>query len=313
MTRDSRIYVAGHMGLAGSAIVRNLSGKGYKNIMGKTHKELDLTDQTLVNKFFRKEKPDYVFLAAARVGGIGANSAFPADFIMDNELIQCNIIRSSYRYNVKKLVFLGSSCIYPATCPQPVKEEYLLTGPLEPTNEAYALAKISGIKMCQYYNLQYGTKYIGVVPNNLYGSNDSYDLNTSHALPALLRKFHEAKIEKRNSVEIWGSGKPLREFLHADDSAEACVFLMENYDGNEFFNVGTGKETSIRELAEMIKGIVGFNGELFFDTSKPDGMPRKLLDASRLNKIGWKHRIELEDGIRKTYEVYKLGSNSYEL
>jgi len=313
LTRDSRIYVAGHMGLAGSAIVRNLSGKGYKNIMGKTHKELDLTDQTLVNKFFRKEKPDYVFLAAARVGGIGANSAFPADFIMDNELIQCNIIRSSYRYNVKKLVFLGSSCIYPATCPQPVKEEYLLTGPLEPTNEAYALAKISGIKMCQYYNLQYGTKYIGVVPNNLYGSNDSYDLNTSHALPALLRKFHEAKIEKRNSVEIWGSGKPLREFLHADDSAEACVFLMENYDGNEFFNVGTGKETSIRELAEMIKGIVGFNGELFFDTSKPDGMPRKLLDASRLNKIGWKHRIELEDGIRKTYEVYKLGSNSYEL
>lgn len=307
MTKDGRIYVAGHKGLAGSAIVRNLINKGYKNIIGKTRKELDLTDQTQVNEFFWEEKPDYVFLAAARVGGIGANSAFPADFIMENELIQCNIIRSSYHHNVKKLIFLGSSCIYPAACPQPIKEEYLLMGPLEPTNEAYALAKITGLKMCQYYNLQYGTKYISVVPNNLYGPNDNYDLNTSHVLPALIRKFYEAKIENNSSIEIWGSGKPLREFLHADDAADACVFLMENYEGNEFFNVGTGKEISIRELAEIIRKVIGFNGELVFNTGKPDGMPRKLLDVSRLEKMGWKYRIELEDGIRTTYDVYKLG------
>ena len=305
MEKNSKIYVAGYKGLVGSAIVANLRSKGYENTMGRTHAELDLTDQAAVEKFFREEKPEYVFLAAARVGGIVANNTYPADFIMDNELIQCNVIRSSYKNNVKKLLFLGSCCIYPKLCPQPIKEEYLLTGPLEPTNEAYALAKISGLKMCRYFNMQYGTNYISVMPANLYGPNDNFDLNTSHVIPALIRKMHEAVTENRPDVEIWGTGKPLREFLYVDDMADACVFLMENYDGDEYFNVGTGKEISIRELAVIIKDIAGFQGKLVFDESKPDGTPRRLLDISRLEKAGWKYKVELEDGLRRTYEFYK--------
>lgn len=304
MKKDSKIYVAGHRGLVGSALIRKLNNSGYSNIITRTHAELDLTDQAAVEHFFSSEKPEYVFLAAAKVGGIGANSAYPADFIMENELIQCNVIKSSYKCNVKKLLFLGSSCIYPKMCPQPIKEEYLLTGPLEPTNEAYALAKISGLKMCQYFNIQYGTNYISVMPTNLYGPNDNFDLESSHVLPALIRKMHEAKKENKPYVEIWGSGKPLREFLHVDDMADACVFLMETYTGNEFFNVGTGKEISIRDLAEMIKGIVGFTGELRFDTSRPDGTPRKLLDVSRLSARGWTAKIPLFEGIQSTYDWF---------
>lgn len=304
MDRNSKIYVAGHKGLVGSAIVRNLINKGYKNIIGRTHYELDLTNQSAVEKFFEKEKPEYVFLAAAKVGGIGANSVYPADFIMENELIQCNIIGNAYKNNVKKLMFLGSSCIYPKMCPQPIKEEYLLSGYLEQTNEAYALAKISGLRMCQYFNRQYGTHYISVMPTNLYGPHDNYDLNNSHVMPALIRKMHEAKVNNNAYVEIWGTGKPLREFLHVDDMADACVFLMENYDGNDFFNVGTGKEITIGELAKLIKYVVGFKGELRFDSNKPDGTPRKLLDVSKLTNAGWKYKIELEDGIRNAYEWY---------
>lgn len=305
MEKDSRIYVAGHKGLVGSAIVSELVGRGYKNIIGKTHSELDLNSQPAVDKFFKKEKPEYVFLAAAKVGGISANSTYPADFIMENELIQCNVIQSSYKNSVKKLMFLGSCCVYPKMCPQPIKEEYLLTGQLEPTNEAYALAKISGLKMCQYYNRQYGTNYISVMPANLYGPNDNFDLNNSHVIAALMRKMHEAKVGNLSHVEIWGTGKPLREFLYVDDLADACVFLMENYDEDEYLNVGTGKETSIRKLAEMIKDIVGFPGKLEFDESKPDGMPRKLLDISKLEKTGWKYTVELEDGLRRTYDSFK--------
>ncbi|URZ03536.1 GDP-L-fucose synthase family protein [Clostridium felsineum] len=304
MNKDSKIYVAGHRGLVGSAIVRNLESKGYTNIVGKTHKELDLTNQFAVCKFFEEQKPEYVFLAAAKVGGIGANSNYPADFIMENELIQCNVIKSSFKNNVKKLMFLGSSCIYPKMCPQPIKEEYLLSGYLEPTNEAYALAKISGLKMCQFFNTQYGTHYISVMPTNLYGPNDNYDLNNSHVMPALIRKFHEAKIKNEPYVEVWGTGKPLREFLHVDDMADACTFLMENYDGNDFFNVGTGKEISIKELAEMIKEVTEYKGELRFNTDKPDGTPRKLLDVSRLEKAGWKYKVELKDGIKDSYEWF---------
>lgn len=304
MEKQAKIYVAGHKGLVGSAIVRNLKSKGYSNIIGKSHHELDLTDQASVEDFFSMEKPDYVFLAAAKVGGIHANNTYPADFIMVNELIQCNVIRSSYKNNVKKLMFLGSSCIYPKLCPQPIKEEYLLTGELEPTNEAYALAKISGLKMCQYYNKQYGTNYISVMPTNLYGPNDNFDLQGSHVLPALMRKFHEAKVYNLEYVELWGTGTPLREFLHVDDMADACTFLMENYTGNEFFNVGTGKEVTILELADMIKEIVGYEGKMRFDSSKPDGTPRKLLDVSRLERAGWKAGIGLRDGIRNTYQWY---------
>jgi GDP-L-fucose synthase len=304
MEKDAKIYVAGHRGLVGTAIVRNLEAKGYTNIIGRTHKELDLTNQEAVEQFFKEEKPEYVFLAAAKVGGIGANSTYPADFIMENLLIQCNVIKSAFNNGVKKLMFLGSSCIYPKMCPQPIKEEYLLSGYLEQTNEAYALAKISGLKMCQFYNEQYGTNYISVMPTNLYGPNDNYDLNNSHVLPALLRKMHEAKVSCKPSVEIWGTGKPLREFLFVDDMADACVYLMETYDGNKFFNVGTGKEVSIKELAETIKKIVGYEGELVFDSSKPDGTPRKLLDVSRLAEAGWTYKTELEEGIRKTYKHF---------
>lgn len=306
MEKESKIYMAGHKGLAGSALVRNLNSKGYLNIIGRTHSELDLTRQADVEEFFREEKPEYVFLAAARVGGIGANSAHPADFIMENELIQCNVIRSAYKNRVKKLMFLGSSCIYPKLCPQPIKEEYLLSGSLEPTNEAYALAKISGLKICQYFNRQYGTKYISVMPTNLYGPNDNFNQETSHVIPAMIRKIHQAKVENCPCVEIWGTGSPLREFLYADDMADACVFLMETYEGNEFFNVGTGKEISIKQLAEMIKNIIGFDGELVYNPDKPDGTPRKVLDVSKLERAGWKYKVELEDGLRKSYEFFKL-------
>jgi GDP-L-fucose synthase len=304
MDSNAKIYVAGHRGLVGSAIVRNLQYKGYNNIIGKTHKELNLTNQAEVEEFFHAEKPEYVFLAAAKVGGIGANSTYPADFIMENLLIQCNVIKSAFNNKVKKLMFLGSSCIYPKMCPQPIKEEYLLSGFLEQTNEAYALAKISGLKMCQFYNEQYGTNYISVMPTNLYGPNDNYDLNNSHVLPALLRKMHEAKVQKKPSVEIWGTGKPLREFLYVDDMADACVYLMESYNGKEFFNVGTGKEVSIRVLAETIKNIVGYEGELVFNSTKPDGTPRKLLDVTRLAEAGWKYKTELDAGIKETYKYF---------
>lgn len=304
LDKCGKIYVAGHRGLVGSALVRNLKSKGYQNIVVRTHSELELENQADVEAFFEKERPDYVFLAAAKVGGIGANSTYPADFIMSNELVQCNVIKYAHQYKVKKLMFLGSSCIYPRQCLQPIKEDYLLTGPLEPTNEAYALAKISGLKMCQYFNKQYGTCFISVMPTNLYGPNDNYDLENSHVLPALIRKMHEAKVAEKPFVELWGTGTPMREFMYVDDMADACVFLMENYIGNEFFNVGTGKEISIKALAELIKGIVGYKGELRFDSTKPDGMPRKLLDVSRLEEAGWKYRIELSEGIKSTYNAY---------
>jgi GDP-L-fucose synthase len=304
MKKDAKIYIAGHNGMVGAAIVRNLKAKGYTNVIGRSHSELDLTDQKAVNGFFETEKPEYVFLAAAKVGGIHANNTYPADFIMINLQIQCNVISSAYKAGVKKLMFLGSSCIYPKLCPQPIKEEYLLTGSLEPTNEAYALAKISGLKMCQFYNKQYGTDYISVMPTNLYGPFDNFDLNNSHVLPALLRKFHEAKINNAPEVEVWGTGKALREFLHVDDMADACAYLMETYSGDDFVNVGTGKDVSIGELAETIGKVVGYKGKIVFDPSKPDGTPRKLLDVSRLEALGWKYRIELEDGVRTTYDWF---------
>ncbi|HPT77108.1 MAG TPA: GDP-L-fucose synthase [Defluviitaleaceae bacterium] len=310
MNKNDRIFVAGHKGLVGSAIVRNLQRKGYNNLILKSRKELDLINQTQVNEFFEKEKPDYVFLAAAKVGGIGANSTYQADFIYENLMIESNIIHAAYRYKVRKLLFLGSSCIYPKTCPQPIKEEYLLTGPLEPTNEAYALAKISGLKMCQFYNQQYGTNFISVMPTNLYGPNDNFDLETSHVFPALIRKFHEAKIKNLPYVELWGDGTPLREFLYVDDMADACVFLMENYDCNEFVNIGTGKEISIARLAEMIKNIIGYKGDIRWDRTKPNGTPRKLLDISKLTALGWRSQVNLETGIYKTYAWYK--ENYYE-
>jgi GDP-L-fucose synthase len=304
MEKDSKIYVAGHNGLVGSAIVRNLKLKGYKNIIGRTHQELDLTDQVSVKKFFNEERPEYVFLAAAKVGGIQANNTYPADFIYQNLMIQNNVIYSAHEYKVKKLMFLGSSCIYPKLCPQPIKEKYLLSGYLEPTNEAYALAKIAGLKMCQFFKRQYGDNFISVMPTNIYGPNDNFDLDTSHVMPALIRKFHEAKVNNLPYVEVWGTGKPLREFLYVDDMADACVYLMENYDGEEHINIGTGEEISIKHLAEMIKSITGYDGEIRFNTEKPDGTPRKLLDVSRLHAIGWKHKVGLEDGIKKVYEWY---------
>ena len=310
MEKTAKIYVAGHRGLVGSAIVRNLKDKGYNKFIIRTHAELDLTNQAQVKAFFENEKPKYVILAAAKVGGISANNTYPADFIMENLQIQCNVIDSAYKNGVKKLLFLGSSCIYPKNCPQPMKEEYLLSGYLEPTNEAYAIAKIAGLKMCEYYNKQYGTKYISVMPTNLYGSNDNFDLENSHVLPALLRKIHEAKMKKSQTVEIWGSGQPLREFLHVDDMADACVYLMENYEGNDFVNVGTGKDLTIKELAEMIKNIIGFSGDLVYNSNKLDGTPKKLLDVSRLESLNWKYKIELYDGIKSTYEWYMRNSST---
>ena len=304
LTTDSKIYVAGHNGLVGSAIMRKLESEGYKNIVTRTFEELDLTDQKATREFFEKERPEYVFLAAAKVGGIQANSTFPADFIYINLMIECNVIKASHEFGVKKLLFLGSSCIYPKLAPQPIKEEYLLSGYLEETNEPYALAKISGMKMCQYFNKQYGTNFISVMPTNLYGPNDNFDLNTSHVLPALIRKFHEAKVNKAPYVEIWGTGTPRREFLYVDDLADACLFLMKNYSGNDFFNVGTGEDVTIRELAELIGEVVGYKGELKFDTSKPDGTPRKLLDVTRIHEAGWRHNIELKEGLQIIYDYY---------
>jgi len=304
MEKDSKIYVAGHRGLVGSAIVRGLQAKGFTNIIGKTHSELDLTDSVAVEEFFKAEKPEYVFLAAAKVGGILANSTYPADFIYENLQIQNNVIGMAKKYNVKKLMFLGSSCIYPKMCPQPIKEEYLLSGYLEETNEAYALAKISGLKMCQYFNKQYGTNFISVMPTNLYGPHDNFHPENSHVMPALIRRFHEAKVNNIPEVVVWGSGAPLREFLYSEDMADACIYLMKNYEGNDFFNIGTGKEISIRGLAELIKEIVGYEGKIVWDTTKPDGTPRKLLDVSRLEKAGWTYKTELRDGIEKAYKWY---------
>ncbi len=304
MNKESKIYVAGHNGMVGSAIVRGLQKNGYENILFKSHKELDLTDQTATEHFLRNEKPDYVFLAAAKVGGIHANNSYPADFIMENMLIACNIIKSSFNNDVKKLLFLGSSCIYPKLCPQPIKEEYLLTGELEPTNEAYALAKISGIKMCQSYNKQYGTRFISAMPASLYGVNDRFDINNSHVIPSMIIKFHEAKINNKPYVELWGTGSPLREFLYVDDMADACLYLMQNYEGNEFVNIGSGQEISIRDLAETIKRVTEYNGELVFDTTKPDGTPRRVLDNTKIHKTGWRPQIDIEEGLRREYEYY---------
>jgi len=304
MKLDSKIYVAGHNGMVGSAIVRHLTNLGYQNIITLTRSQLDLLDQQAVDSFFREYSPEYVFLAAAKVGGIKANRDMKADFIYENLMIQTNIIKSSYSYDVKKLVFLGSSCIYPKFCDQPIKEEYLMTGELEPTNDAYAIAKIAGIKMCQSYNEQYGTNFISVMPTNLYGPNDNYDLNNSHVLPAMIRKFHEAKLEDRESVEIWGTGTPKREFLYVDDLADACVFLMNNYSENEIVNIGTGQDVTIAELAVAISKVVGYKGNIYYNTEMPDGTPRKLLDVSKLEEIGWKYSTSLIEGIEKTYKDY---------
>lgn len=301
MEKESKIYVAGHRGLVGSAIVRKLAKEGYSNLLLKTRDELDLLNQQSVSEFFEKEKPDYVFLAAAKVGGILANKSRKADFIYENLQIQNNIIGSAWKSNVKKLLFLGSSCIYPKMCPQPIKEEYLMTGPLEETNDAYAIAKIAGIKMCQSFNEQYGTKFISVMPTNLYGPGDNFDLESSHVLPAMIRKFHEAKVSGAKEVILWGTGSPKREFLHVDDLADAVVFLMNNYSESEIVNIGTGEDLSIKELAETIRAVIGFEGDITWDTEKPDGTPRKWLDVSRLRELGWKHSIPLESGIRDTY------------
>ncbi len=304
MNLDNRIYIAGHNGLVGSAIVRALKLKGFTNLIYRTSKELDLRDQSSVNNFFRQEKPEYVFLAAAKVGGIVANNTFRADFLYDNLMIVSNIVHAAYNNKVTKLLFLGSSCIYPKLAPQPIKEEYLLTGTLEYTNEPYAIAKIAGIKLCESYFDQYGANYISVMPTNLYGLNDNYHPQNSHVLPALIRKFHEARESNSPEVIIWGSGTPKREFLFADDLAEACLYLMENYNEKEIVNIGCGEDISIRELAEMIKEITGFKGNLVFDTSKPDGTPRKLLDVTKIHTLGWHHKTLLKDGIKKAYQDF---------
>lgn len=305
MNKAAKIYVAGHRGMVGSAIVRQLKNNGFTDILVRTSKELDLTNQQAVNQFFETEKPDYVFLAAAKVGGIHANNVYRADFLYQNLMIEANIIHAAYINKVAKLLFLGSSCIYPKMAPQPLKEEYLLTGFLEPTNEPYAIAKIAGIKLCESYRRQYNCNFISAMPTNLYGPNDNYDLNNSHVLPALIRKFHTAKTQNQAQVEIWGTGAPLREFLHVDDLAEACLFLMDNYNDELFVNVGSGTDISIKDLALLVKKIVGYEGELVFDTSKPDGTPRKLMDVSRINHLGWQHKISLEEGIEKVYEEVK--------
>lgn len=301
MNVTDKIFVAGHRGMVGSAIVRKLENDGFKNIVTRNSKELDLRNQQSVNEFFEIEKPGYVFLAAAKVGGIHANNIYRADFLYDNLQIQNNVIHAAYKNNVSKLLFLGSSCIYPKLAPQPLKEEFLLTGELEPTNEPYAIAKIAGIKMCESYRRQYGCNFISAMPTNLYGPNDNYDLNNSHVLPALIRKFHTAKIKKSQFVEVWGTGYPLREFLHVDDLADACLHLMKNYDEEIFVNVGCGSDISIKDLAHLVKEIIGFEGDLIFDTTKPDGTPRKLMDVSKLKNFGWSPNISLEDGIKSVY------------
>jgi GDP-L-fucose synthase len=304
ISNDSTIFVAGHKGLVGSAIVRNLESKGYNKLLLRARQELDLKDTLAVNQFYREEKPDIVINAAAKVGGIYANEAYPAEFIHDNLVIQNNLIDGAYQAGVKKLIFLGSSCIYPKMAPQPLKEEYLLTGPLETTNEWYAIAKIAGIKMCQAYRKQYGFDVISLMPTNLYGPGDHFELQNSHVLPALIHKFHKAKVDGDNTVTIWGSGQPRREFLYVDDLADATVFLMENYSGEQFVNVGVGEDISIKELAVLIKNKVGFSGDLEFDTSKPDGTPRKLMDVSFVNSMGWKAKTSLEQGLLQTYQWY---------
>ena len=301
MDKKDKIYIAGHRGMVGSAIHRRLKKEGFENFVFRTSDELDLRDQQAVADFFAKEKPGYVFLAAAKVGGILANNTYRAEFLYDNLMIQSNVIENSYRQGVKKLLFLGSSCIYPKLAPQPLKEEYLLTGLLEHTNEPYAIAKIAGIKMCDAYRSQYGCNFISVMPTNLYGPNDNYDLKNSHVLPALIRKFHEAKINDQAEVIVWGSGTPRREFLHADDMADACVFLMKNYSEPGLINIGIGEDLSIKELSEMIKEITGYNGKIVFDSSNPDGTPRKLMDVTKLSSLGWNASIQLYDGIRKVY------------
>ena len=304
MQKHSKIYVAGHNGMVGTAIVRALKNHGFSDIIVRSSKELNLTRQNEVENFFTYEKPEYVFLAAAKVGGIYANSTYPAEFIYDNLMIECNVIHASYQNKVRKLLFLGSSCIYPKLSPQPIKEEYLLSGYLEPTNEAYAIAKISGIELCKFYREQYGCDFISVMPTNLYGPNDNFHLENSHVLPALIRKFHEAKINNYDKVVVWGTGKARREFLYVDDLAEACIFLMKEYSGETHLNIGTGMDLEIKELAEIIKNIVNYKGEIVYDFLKPDGTPQKLLDVSKINKIGWKAKTDLLDGITKTYQWY---------
>jgi GDP-L-fucose synthase len=304
LEKSAKIYIAGHRGMVGSAIHRKLVNEGYTNFVFRTSSELDLREQADVRMFFETERPEYVFLAAAKVGGIMANNIYRAEFLYENLQIQNNVIDSAYRYGVKKLLFLGSSCIYPKLAPQPLQEDSLLTGTLEPTNEPYAIAKISGIKMCEAYRSQYGCDFISVMPTNLYGPNDNYDLNKSHVLPAMIRKFHEAKQENKPFVELWGTGSPLREFLHADDLADACYFLMENYSEPGFLNIGVGKDVTIKSLAELIRDVVGYEGEIQWNTDKPDGTPRKLMDVSKLHNLGWKHKTELEEGILITYQDF---------
>lgn len=304
MEKSSKIYIAGHRGMVGSAIHRKLISEGYTNIITRTSKELDLRNQTLVDAFFQTEQPEYVFLAAAKVGGIMANNTYRADFLYENLQLQNNVIHAAYANKVKKLMFLGSSCIYPKLAPQPLKEEYLLTGTLEPTNEPYAIAKIAGIKMCEAYRAQYGCNFISVMPTNLYGINDNYHPENSHVLPALIRRFHEAKVNNTDHVEIWGTGSPLREFMYSDDLADACYFLMMNYNESDFINIGTGHDLSIKDLANLVKHVLGYEGAITFDTSKPDGTPRKLMDVSKLHSLGWKHKTELAEGIEMAYEDY---------
>jgi GDP-L-fucose synthase len=305
MNKHSKIYIAGHRGMVGSAIMRCLQSRGFENIITRTSSVLDLRTQQGVNEFFEVERPEYVFLAAAKVGGIHANNIFRGQFLYENLMIQSNVIHSAYATGVKKLLFLGSSCIYPKMAPQPLKEEYLLTGPLEQTNEPYAIAKIAGIKMCDAYRAQYGCNFISVMPTNLYGPNDNYDLQHAHVLPTFIRKFHEAKVNGDSQVTIWGTGTPRREFLHADDLADACVYLMEHYDQEGLVNIGTGTDLTITELAMMVKDIVGFDGELIYDASKPDGTPRKLMDVSKLSNLGWRHKIGLREGLERVYAEYK--------
>lgn len=304
MEKSSKIYVAGHRGLVGSAICRELQNQGYTNIITRTHSQLDLICQADVESFFQTEKPEYVFLAAAKVGGIVANMNAPADFLYENIAISSNVIHSAYKNNVKKLLFLGSSCIYPRACPQPIKEDYLLTSELESTNEGYAIAKIAGLKMCEYYNTQYGANFISAMPCNMYGIGDNFDLEKSHVLPALMRKFHEAKLNNQDEVVVWGTGKPRREFLFSDDLADACLYLMNNYNDSQFVNIGSGVDNTIEEIANIIKDVVGYEGKMVFDTTKPDGTMNKLMDVTKINNSGWKAKTSFKDGIEKTYNWY---------
>ena len=307
--KNDKIYVAGHRGLVGSAIVRSLERSGYTNIIGRTHSELDLTNQAAVREFFEAERPDVVVLAAAKVGGINANQTQPAEFAYENMQIQCNVIKCCHDYKVKKLLFLGSTCIYPKMAPQPIPESALLAGPLETTNEAYAIAKISGLEMCKFFKQQYGDDFISCMPTNLYGPYDNYELSGSHVMPAMIRKFHEAKENSAHAVELWGSGTPLREFLYSDDMADACVFLLEHYDGLEHVNIGTGKEVTIKQLAELVKDTVGFEGDIIWNTNMPDGTPRKLTDVTKLHSLGFIHKVELEEGVKLAYEWFKDNIN----